>query len=205
VTVTLHEPPPLDVPLTTEPTGGRVHVWHGETLVATVSRTNVRITPPPFVAPEVVAAAERGRVPADRHPFPTCFVCGPDRAAGDGLGLTPSLLPGSASMTGCRWTPAGSLTTGPGASVPSEFAWAALDCPGGWTADLARAPMVLSRFTVDLRAEPLAGTPYLVVGRLDERDVHTLTTTTALYRHDGLLAGQALARWVRYPPGGTDR
>src|SRR3954471_552266 len=204
VTVTLHEPPPLDTPLEVERAGGRVHIWHGETLGASVSRTSAPIATLPCVAPEVVAAAERHHVPPDAHPFPTCFVCGPARTAGDGLALTPGRLPGTASMTGCRWTPDLSLTTGPGSPVPAEFAWAALDCPGGWTADLARTPMVLSRFTVDLATATLAGTPYVVIGRLDQRDAHTLTTTTALYRHDGVLTGRALARWVRYPPGATD-
>ena len=191
--VTLHEPPPLDAPMRSVVAGGRVHFWHGEILVASVSRAGTPIETVPFVAPEAVAAAEHRYVGADRHPFAGCFVCGPGRA--DGLGLSPG--PVSPGRTGCRWTPDPSLGATAGTPVPVEFGWAALDCPGGWTVDLAATPMVLSRFSAEIIDPPVVGTGYLVVGRRDAVDGHTLTTTTALYRRDGVLAGRALARWVR--------
>lgn len=192
--VTLHIPPPLDVPLEVRRSGGRVHVWDGETLVASVSRSDERIATVPLVAPDVVAEAERGYVPAERHPFPTCFVCGPSRV--DGLGLAPGFLPGRAESTACTWVPGPTLGA-PGEPVAPEMAWAAMDCPGGWTADLSRTPMVLNRFMVELVDLPRVGTDHVVVGARGGDDGHTMTTTTALYRHDGTLVGRALARWTR--------
>lgn len=196
--VTLHEPPPLDEPIRPEPAGRRVHFWHRERLIASVARGGGAIDPPAFAERDQVAVAEAAYVTAERHPFASCFVCGPARQ--DGLALAPGrFAPG---MTGCRWTPDESLATGPGAGVPVDFAWAALDCPGGWTLDLAAAPMVLSRLSAEITEAPLAGTGYVVVGRCDAADARTLTTTTALYRCDGVLTGRALATWVRLEAGG---
>ncbi|WP_393060960.1 hypothetical protein [Streptomyces sp. LN549] len=198
--VTLHAPPPLDVQLRIERAGNRVHIWHEETLVASVSRAEARLGTVPFVPPDLIADAERGYPSAAEHPFPTCFVCGPLRSGTDGLGLAPGQLPGRPGITGCRWTPDASLGAGHGQPVPPEFAWAALDCPGGWTADLVQAPMVLKRFTVLLTEPPIVGTPHVVVGERDADDGHALTTRTALYLDDGTLVGRALAQWVRLAP-----
>ena len=198
--VTLHAPPPLDVPLRIDPAGSRVHFWHEETLVASVSRAEARIRTVPFTSPDEAAEAERGYPSAADHPFPTCFVCGPLRAGTDGFGLAPGRLPHRTAGTACRWTPDASLGAEHGQPVAAEFAWAALDCPGGWTADLAGAPMVLNRFTTVLTGMPIVGTSYVVVGDKDADDGHALTTTTALYRYDGTPVGRALARWVRITP-----
>jgi hypothetical protein len=197
--VTLHTPPPLDVPLDVRRSGGRVHVWDGETLVASLSRSGERIRTIPLVPPAVVAAAERCYVPAGRHPFPTCFACGPLRPGADGLSLTPGWLPGRTGATACTWAPGDSLGAD-GQRLAPEFAWAAMDCPGGWTADLAQSPMVLTRFAVDLAEAPVVGATYVVVGERDGDDGHTMTTTTALYQQDGSIVGRSLARWARIAP-----
>ncbi len=195
--VTLHIPPPLDVPLEVRRSGGRVHVWDGETLVASVSRSDERIATVPLVAPDLVAEAERGYVSAGQHPFPTCFVCGPGRPESDGLGLTPGFLPDRADGTACTWVPGAMLGVAPGQPLAPELAWAAMDCPGGWTADLSRTPMVLNRFMVELVEMPRVGDTHVVVGARGGDDGHTMTTTTALYRQGGTLVGRALARWTR--------
>ena len=57
--------------------------------------------------------------------------------------------------------------------------------------------MVLNRFMVELLDVPRVGVGHVVVGARGGDDGHTMTTTTALYRHDGTLVGRALARWTR--------
>ena len=198
VVVTLHEPPPLDVAMVPESSRGRVHFWDRDRLIASVARSHSPIAAPDFASPSRAAIAEDEYVAAARHPFAGCFVCGPGRL--DGLGLAPGLL--APGMTGCRWVPEASLGSGPDGLVPSEFAWAALDCPGGWTVDLAAAPMVLSRFSAEIVEAPVAGSEYVVVGRCDTYDSQTLATTTALYRGDGLLTAKAVARWAALPAAG---
>lgn len=198
LTVTLHAPPPLDTPVHLEDAGRRVHVWDQDTLIASVSRAQLRIETLPAISLAEAAEAESNYVTADAHPFPSCFVCGPRRDTADGLGLRPGRLPGRPGETGCRWTPDESMGTGTEHVVPAELAWAVLDCPGGWTADLAQRPMVLSRFTVELVDLPVATQQHVIVGRLDSRDDRTLTTTTALYRETGTLLGRALAVWSSF-------
>lgn len=199
--VTLHRPAPLGVSLSVHRAGRRVQVWDGGLLVASVSRSDEHIRTIPFAPPDAIADAERGYVSARRHPFPACFVCGPLRAGGDGLGLAPGPLPGRTGATGCFWVPDASLGASTGQQVPPEFAWAAMDCPGGWTADLSRAPMVLSRFKVALTSAPVPGVTHVIVGERDADDGHILTAVTALYRLDGTIVGKALARWSRIAPG----
>lgn len=197
VVVTLHEPPPLGAPMRPELSGDRVHFWYGERLVASVARSRSTIAPPALAPPSAVAAAERAYVTFGRHPFASCFVCGPGRP--DGLALAPGRL--ALDLTGCRWIPDTSLGSGPGDRIPVEFAWAALDCPGGWTVDLAANPMVLSRLSAEIVELPVANTEYVVIGRCDTYDGQMLATTTALYRSDGLLTGKAVATWVRLHAG----
>jgi hypothetical protein len=127
-------------------------------------------------------------------------VCGPLRPGADGLRLAPGPVPARTGATACTWVPGDSLGAGSGQRLPPEFAWAAMDCPGGWTADLARTPMVLNRFAVDLTDAPQVGARYVIVGEQDRQDGHTMTTTTALYAHDGTIVGRSLARWTRIAP-----
>ncbi len=57
--------------------------------------------------PVSVVEAERGgaRYPwRHRHPYPTCFVCGPQRVAGDGLCIFPGPVEGR-SLFAAPWTP----------------------------------------------------------------------------------------------------
>ena len=86
VSVRLHRPPPLDVPLTVEKqaTDTAQLIDRGE-LVATATRTDT--DPAPF-APALLADKQSlAGQPLDpeQHPFPRCFVCGPLREHGDGL------------------------------------------------------------------------------------------------------------------------
>ncbi len=81
-----------------------------------------------------VRAAKRRRRHRDAtgiyesHWFPCCFVCGPDRAPGDGLHVFAGPVEGS-ELVACPWVPDTSVASTRG-SVSSEFLWAALDCRG---------------------------------------------------------------------------
>src|SRR5207248_115572 len=73
-----------------------------------------------------------------KHPFPTCFVCGPQRMAGDGLRIFPGRIQETATQKNlpagafaAPWIPDASLADGNG-TVRDEFIWAALDCPTGF-------------------------------------------------------------------------
>ncbi|MEW2399427.1 hypothetical protein [Streptomyces sp. NPDC046862] len=196
--VTLHLPPPLGVPLTAEPAGRRTHVWNGDDLVATVAAAagDVPIVPP--VPAEVAEACQSDFGGRAFHPFPSCFVCGLDRA--DGLNLRPGPVPGRHGTVACTWQPDASLA-GPGGTVRPEAVWAALDCPGGWTTDPARQARVLGRMTARIAVTPILGERCVIVGRSDPGQGRTLTSHTALYRDDGTLLAGASAIWVAITAG----
>ena len=105
VTVTLRWPPPLVTPMAVECDGeGSVRVLDGGTLVAAgtcLLDSLAMELPDPVSIPEARTAGIRCRLRAcpEEHPFPTCFVCRPDRGPRDG----PHILVGPVSWAGtCR-------------------------------------------------------------------------------------------------------
>jgi hypothetical protein len=176
VEVTLRVPPPLD----TELTVAGDEVRHGDTLVASLAWPDA---PPPMTGP--VDPAGAGIYPGfAAHPFPTCYVCGPDRP--DGLRIFPGRLPDG--RTAASWT------------VPDDvgFAtvWAALDCPGGWTVLDADHPHLLGRITATVAELPEPGAVCVVAGEATARSGRKAMVTTTLYGPDGAPIAAAGATWI---------
>ncbi|MCU1674208.1 MAG: hypothetical protein JWN77_2321 [Frankiales bacterium] len=182
--VTLRQPPPLDVELRLD--GG--HLRDGELLVATVEAGVVDVDPPPAVDVEQARAAQQRYAGLVDHPFPTCFVCGPDRP--DGLDLRPG--PVAEDVVACTWTP--------GADEPF-LVWAALDCPGGWSTDLPGRPMVLGRMALEHLHPAVVGEPHVVVGQALSTSGRKTLTTVALFDADGELVARAKQTWIALPAG----
>ncbi|MEV4514060.1 hypothetical protein AB0K00_34505 [Dactylosporangium sp. NPDC049525] len=207
VEVTLRRPPPLDTPLTvttTVPTaenaaedatrdgdatgngaGVTVQVYDGEALVAS-ARVDPGDRPDPVPAVPFAAAVEASeRYPGfTAHPFPTCFVCGPDRT--DGLALFPGPLPDGRTATPWR--------------VPDEVSpvllWAALDCPGGWSVLTAGRPYVLGRIAIRIDAVPDPGTQCVITGRHVASEGRKATVLSTLYGPGGDVLALAKATWI---------
>ncbi|MEZ4332426.1 MAG: hypothetical protein R3F35_11765 [Myxococcota bacterium] len=93
VAVRLKQPPPIAHPLRVETDANGARLLDGDRLIAEARpRRSLDVSPPP--APglaEASRAAGRFAGFAD-HNFPTCFVCGPERAPGDGLRIFPGPL-----------------------------------------------------------------------------------------------------------------
>jgi hypothetical protein len=119
VEVTLRVPPPLDTDLAYA--GDAFRTADG-TLVASVRAAADVGDPVPPVPPDEAAAASAAYPGFSTHPFPTCYVCGPERA--DGLRVFPGPLPDGRNAA--PWTVPDDIS--------AETVWAALDCPGGWSA-----------------------------------------------------------------------
>ncbi|MEU8236808.1 hypothetical protein AB0C07_01020 [Actinoplanes missouriensis] len=179
--VTLRVPPPLEVGLDLRDDG----VWAGGTLVASVepagSFPDVGVAPVPHA--EAVIAA-KGFPGFTRHPFPGCFVCGPDHP--DGLRIFPGVLPDG--RTAAPWT------------VPDEVTeptvWAALDCPGGWAAIASGRPYVLGRITAAIDALPEPGAECVVVGAATAISGRKATVESAVHGPDGRRLAAARAIWI---------
>ncbi len=177
--VMLRLPPPLEVEM--QVVDGQL--LHGaDVVVATVTEGEVTVQPPAPVSYGRARQAPSALGPHP-HPFPTCFVCGTDRT--DGLGLLPGRV--SADLVATVWTPAESSEV---------MVWAALDCPGGWSADLPGRPMVLGKMAAVIDALPAVGEDYLIQGWLVGGEGRKVFTGTALYDADGTVLAVAQATWI---------
>ena len=199
VRVRLHAPPPLETALAVDvdPYGATATLRDGSVVVATASWAELKHEVVPPVPFDQVAELTGPYPGASDHPFPGCFVCGPDRADGDGLRLFPGRH--ATGQTACTWQPDRSVADADGA-VPPEIVWAALDCPGGWCSDLGGRPMVLGTMTAVVDRVPKIDEPCVVVGRLDSADERRSSTSTALYGLAGELLARAEAVWIRVDP-----
>ena len=187
VEVTLRRPPPLDTPLTvtTAETGDAVQVHDGEALVAS-ARVDTGDRPEAVPGVSFAAAVEASaKYPGfTAHPFPTCYVCGPERT--DGLALFPGPLPDGRTATPWR--------------VPQEVSpvllWAALDCPGGWSVLTEGRPYVLGRITTHVDAVPEPGTECVITGRHVASQGRKATVLSTLHGPGGDVLAVAAATWI---------
>jgi hypothetical protein len=202
VRVRLSAPPPLDTPLSLDGDGNEVAASVDGSLVATATLLGdadaEAIAPVPPVALEEAERATARYPGLTNHPFPECFACGIART--DGLGLRPGPVDdGLGERVGAVWRPDASLLAADDL-VTLPIVWAALDCPGGWSVNIAGRPMVLGTMTARVIERPTVGEPLVVAGRaLDVSERKALTATT-LYGADGRVLALAAHIWVAVNP-----
>ncbi len=188
VEVTLRRPPPLDVDLRVDASGGTARLYDGADLVAEAVPAEGPLDPGPVVGLPAARAAEEAFGGLAFHPYPTCFSCGTERT--DGLGLRPG--PAGDGAVAAVWTPA---------EDDPVLLWAALDCPGGWTwPDLAERPLVLGRIALQRLGPVVAGQPHVVTGWATGSEGRKVRTGTALRSPDGELLAVARATWLTVDP-----
>jgi hypothetical protein len=189
--VTLRVPPPLERPLRVERADGSVRVLDGETLVAEARELPLELDPPEPVAFADAAARSAAAGDDPNHPFPSCFVCGPGREAGDALQLRP--VPAGDGRVAASWKPSADL------AGRRELVWAALDCPGAFAIDphLERGVSVLGRLHARVLDTPRAGEECVVVGwPLEGSEGRKQLAGTAVFGEGGRLLGLARAVWI---------
>lgn len=195
--VRLLVPPPMeiDLELTVEPASAELAGAELVAVAQAVSVDTLADSTVDGVAPDEALAAEakyRGLV---NHPFPGCFVCGPENA--EGLQLKPG--PVGDGHTACTWLPAANLA-GPDGLVDPIYLWSALDCPGGWAIDLEGRPSVLGQMTACIDARPQPGEPCVVMGRVLAEDGRKTHTASTLYDSDGRVLARARHTWILVDP-----
>lgn len=200
--VRLQVPPPLGVEMTARKTDAGVELVHAGAVVAWARPAEVPLQAPPAPSYDEAAAAARAYRGFRSHPFPSCFVCGPDRRAGDGLRIFPGKIPG-ADVVASPWVPDESLADGAGI-VRREFLWSALDCPGGFSFDVPDGTAVLlGEFAARLTGPVSVGERCVVIGWELGRDGRKHHTGTALYSESGECRGIARATWFEMPGPAT--
>jgi hypothetical protein len=175
VEVTLHAPTPLDTPLAVGAADDEATLSHDGRLLASAVRSTVPVRPvAPVAWADAVAAAAAFPGHHD-HPFPGCFVCGTERAEGDGLRLFP----------------------GPVASAPGRFAAVLAPQPAHAGEDGRLSPAaLLGRLRADVRGPLRVGETYVVVAESAGRDGRKAFGRASVYRPDGRLMAASQAVWI---------
>jgi hypothetical protein len=208
--VSLRMPPPLGKPLTVEVGADGARLLDGEAVVAEGARVEpgqAGDVPAAVSVDDARAATERSFFRAiDTHPFPTCFVCGPERAAGDGLRIFAGWIE-ERELFAADWSPPESLAREDG-TVADEIVWAALDCPTsapGMNApgpDGTVLPIVLARLAVEVSEPVAAGADHVLTSWEIGRDGRKREAGSALFDAGGTLLASARALWIELRPAG---
>lgn len=197
---TLRKPIPLERNLQTELSETAARLLDGAEVVIEAASTEIARTEQRTVA---FVEAQRAAISSPafaNHPFPTCFTCGPERAAGDGLRIFPGRLDAgneSSSIFAAPWVPDPSLASG-GVVVRPEFLWAAMDCPTGFAAGFPwRGTLVTGRLAVEQLAPVYPLRPYVVLSWPTGSEGRKFHAGAALYDPDGQLCANARATWIK--------
>jgi hypothetical protein len=145
----------------------------------------------------VSATMAAGDVDPSDHPFPGCFVCGPDRGHDDGMHLLPGEVePGVVAVP---WRPTG-WQAGDDGTIPLRLVTAALDCPSVFPVLGAGQAALLVAMTFGVERLPVGGEHLVVAGW--GRRVHgrRLFTSSSVTSADGDTIARADTLWI-----GVDR
>lgn len=197
--VRLKAPPPLEIELRMEYADGVARLVHGATIIAEGSSASGELKLPAAPSlPEAHAAAES--CPGfRRHPFPRCFVCGPKRAAGDGMRIFPGPV-ASGSMVAAPWLVDSSLAE-KGEETGAEFLWAALDCTSGFAVlpvpeDKA---IVLGELAARIDGAVTAGEACVVAGWPLQVEGRKRIAGAAVFGQSGAPVAVGRATWIEVP------
>lgn len=192
--------PPLDRELTLAGGDDGARELHdGETLVLEIRPVGFELEIPQTPSLDDAQAASSDLVHDAEHPWPDCFTCGPGREEGDGLRLFLGWPADREGLLTAAWTPDPGLT--PEQALPSEFVWAALDCPTIWAAWLGddgqvRVPepgtfSVLARYRLERLAPVPTGEPAIVTAWPISHDGRKHLTGAAIHSPDGEVLARA--------------
>jgi hypothetical protein len=195
--VTLRLPPPLDRQMDVEwVDGGGALLRDGDSLVAEAGAVeDFELAVPDPVSIEEADAARRNSPLHQRHPFPGCFVCGPERSLGDGLGVVCG--PIGTELVASPWEVDDSVPVEDG-EVAAEIVWAVLDCPGGLSGMLVPevGTCMLGRLAARLYEPVEPGRTYVAIGWPIDQEGRKVHTGSAIFSADGVLLADALATWI---------
>lgn len=194
--VRLHKPPPLGVALDIKQADEdeAISLFQGAALVASARpiSLDIEVPQPPSIAQAQTAAQQY--VGHRHHYFPTCFVCGPDRAQGDGLHIFAGPVSGQ-GLVAAPWTPDDSLA-GPDGFILPEFIWASLDCPGAFAFGRDNLPIVLGTMSAEINAPLVPAEECIVIGWPVRSEGRKHYSGTAVFTTQGALIARARATWI---------
>jgi len=195
VAVRLHSPPPLERPLEVRLSEERASLFEGDTHLAEARVTSagtMSIDPPSY---EEAKAASRKYRGFQSHWFPSCFVCGPNRAPHDGLRIFPGPVEGKNRLA-APWVPDFTLASDNGLVRP-EFVWAALDCPGAFTfPDPSERVVLLGELQAALFGDVAVSERCVLVAWELSHEARKHRTVTMLFGESGSCQAIGLGTWI---------
>jgi hypothetical protein len=201
VRIRLERPIPLQVALELKATeDGGLELTHLGAVLARAQPVDFELQVP--AAPSYLQALEASRhfVGFTRHLFPGCFVCGTERARGDGMRIFAGRHAGG-DLVAAPWVADVALSDGEG-KVRPEFISAALDCPGAFAAREDIVPMLLGEFAAHIDRCVHIDEPCVIVGWRIGVSGRKYEVGTALFDEDGELCARARALWIELKPAG---
>ena len=200
--VDLRQPPPLERPLLVHREhDGSAILRDGDSTVLQARAAHLELDVPDPVSLADAEAAAAQCPWLERHPFPTCFGCGPERAVGDGMREFPGPVSDRPGVWATPWVPDGSLADDSGAVRPA-FTFAALDCPSGAGAieaggvSLSEHVHVLGRLTGQVLARVSVGEPHVVMAWPIRADGRKRYGGVAIFNGDDSLVALGEALWI---------
>jgi hypothetical protein len=192
---TLRSPVPLNALLQIERTQAGAVLREADKVIIEARSTALAVEPPAPIRLEDATAAMVSSLAHDpRHPFPTCFVCGPQRQNHDGLRIFPAMI--GEKLYAATWTPAAEFSDSRQLLRP-EFLWAALDCPTGFAAGFpAAGKLVTGRLAVEQLRPVHAGKSCLLLSWPLGIEGRKHFSAACLYQHE-MLCAVARATWIR--------
>lgn len=196
VNVRLYSPPPLDIDLELS-TSEHADKWllkHGEKVIAAATLTTVRAHAP--APPSYIEAMEASMhfTGLTEHAYANCFVCGPQRAQGDGLRIFAGKLKDS-NVVAAPWLPRTDLGNEQGKIKP-EFIWCALDCPGYFASIKSGRSALLGELAVHIDRMVHVNEPCVIVGWQIMIEGRKHKVGTALFDEDGERCAVGVATWI---------
>jgi hypothetical protein len=195
--VDLMAPVPLERPIEVEHRDGMGTAWHQGTQVARVVEA-CPVVPPVAPTDFVTASVASGDVDPADHPFPGCFVCGPDRAAHDGMHLLPGRTPSGGYAV--PWVPE-PWQADPTGTVSLRMVTAALDCPSGFAVWQPEGPALLAGMTFQVDRLPNVGEHLVVTAQRLSTEGRKLHATSVIHDPEGHRVAMARALWVELASG----
>jgi hypothetical protein len=205
--IALRSPPPLETELDVVEVGSdQWELRQGTKTIATGRPTKLdmsRVEKATYA--EAAEAEKRTMIKPHEHLNPMCFVCGPDRAPGDGLRLFAGPLnrQDADGVFAAPWTPSLSLVAADGRVAP-EFVWSAMDCPTGYASMYDREtrtcnpslPIVLGTLSVRIESLPRPGEQCVVTSWQTGKEGRRLIAEGALFGEDENVLAVGRAVWV---------
>ncbi|WP_428407757.1 hypothetical protein [Hyphococcus sp.] len=194
--VMLKAPPPLDTPIALREGECGFEAVAGETLIANIEPASVKVSPPPIPDDAAVARGHDDFLKAEggHQIIPYCFVCGKERAPGDGLRIFSGPCPDS-PVNADFWTPAKDLA-GEDGLVRPEFLWAALDCPTAYALRVGDTMTLLGRMAAEIIRRPKPGERLIAAAWREGQDGRKHFSDSVLLDENREIIAAANTLWV---------